>query len=134
MVGSYVNVKEMLLVAKEMERMLGELGETPFEPLKEEHEEGMHNDTMLEKQVNAFNESFINFFKGSSFVDGVSPLRTINSTMCQIYKANDHIITTCPCIGDLKPKCVECGLPQKMENCGMKCGTYFGMGHIEDKC
>jgi len=56
----------MLLAAKEMERMLGELGETPFEPLKEEQEESMHNDTMLEKQVNVFNESFINFFKWSS--------------------------------------------------------------------
>lgn len=64
----------------------------------------------------------------------VSPLRTINSTMCQICKANDHIVITCPCIGDLKPKCVKCGLPQKMENCGMKCGYYFGMGHIKDKC
>jgi len=111
MVRTYANVKEMLLVAKEMERMLGELGETPFEPLKEEQEESMHNDTMLEKQVNAFNESFINFFKGSSFVVVVSPLRTINFTMCQICKASDHIVITCPCIGDLKPKCVKCGLP-----------------------
>lgn len=77
-----MNAKEMLLVAKEVERVLGELRETPFEPLKEEQEEGMHNDTMLEKDVNAFNESFINFFKGSSSVVGISPLKAITSTMC----------------------------------------------------
>ncbi len=44
MVRIYANVKEMLLIAKKVENVLGELGETPFEPLKEEHEEGMHND------------------------------------------------------------------------------------------
>ncbi len=112
-----------------MESVLGQLGETPFEPLKEEQEESMHNDTMLEKHVHAFNESFINFFKGPSFVIGISPLRTINFTMChQICKASDHIVTTYPCIGDLKPKCVKCGLPQKMENCGVKCEHYLVWG------
>jgi hypothetical protein len=36
MVKTYANVEEMLSVAKKMERVLGELGETPFEPFKEE--------------------------------------------------------------------------------------------------
>jgi hypothetical protein len=54
--------------------------------------------------------------------------------MCQICKASDHIATTCPHIRDLKPKCVKCGLPHKMDDCGVKCGYYFGMGHTEDKC
>jgi len=36
MVKTYVNVEEMLLVAKEVERVYGEFGETPFEPLMEE--------------------------------------------------------------------------------------------------
>jgi hypothetical protein len=89
---------------------------------------------MLEKQVNVFNESFINFFKGSSFVARISPLGVDNSTMCQICKANDHITTTCPCIGDLKPKCVKCSLPHKMKNYGIKCGYCARMGHIEDIC
>ncbi len=35
MVRTYANVKEMLLIAKEMERVLGELGDIPFEQLKE---------------------------------------------------------------------------------------------------
>jgi hypothetical protein len=41
MVRSYANI-EKILVAKEVERILGELGETPFEPFKEEQEEGMN--------------------------------------------------------------------------------------------
>jgi hypothetical protein len=59
MVRTYANVEEILATAKDVERVIGELGETPFEPPKEEQEEGMHNDTLLEKQVSALNESFI---------------------------------------------------------------------------
>jgi hypothetical protein len=44
------NVEEMLVVAKEVERVLGELGETLFEPLKEEHEEGMTINVALGKK------------------------------------------------------------------------------------
>jgi hypothetical protein len=36
MVRSYANIEEMLAIVKEVEKVLGELGETPFEPLKEE--------------------------------------------------------------------------------------------------
>jgi hypothetical protein len=36
MVRTYANVEEILATAKDVERVLGELGETPFEPLKEE--------------------------------------------------------------------------------------------------
>ncbi len=36
MVKTFANVEEILSIAKEVEKMLGELGEIPFEPLKEE--------------------------------------------------------------------------------------------------
>jgi hypothetical protein len=42
--------------------------------------------------------------------------------VCQICRANCHIGTTCPRIGDLKPKCAKCGLLHKTKNCGIKCG------------
>jgi hypothetical protein len=54
----------MVGAATELERVLGELGETVFEPLKEEQEEGA-TETMMEKQFNAFNETLVNFMKGS---------------------------------------------------------------------
>jgi hypothetical protein len=40
-VKTYANIEEMVDAATELERVLGELGETPFEPLKEEQEEGV---------------------------------------------------------------------------------------------
>ncbi len=52
-----------MATAVEVERVLGELGETSLEPLKEEQEEGIE-ETIMEKQVNALNETLVNFFKG----------------------------------------------------------------------
>ncbi len=43
--------------------MLTKLGKTHVEPLKEEHEEGMAIDTMMEKQLNVLNESIIYILK-----------------------------------------------------------------------
>jgi hypothetical protein len=110
MVRTYANVEAILATAKDVERVLGDLGETPFELFKEEQEEGMHDDTLLEKQVFTLNESFINFFKGTSFVDGTIPIGVSSSTMCQICKASDQITITCLRIRDLKPKCDRCSL------------------------
>jgi len=47
-VRTFADVKELVGAATELERILGELGETPFEPLKEEQEEGVE-ETMMEK-------------------------------------------------------------------------------------
>jgi hypothetical protein len=134
MVRSYANIEEILVAAKEVERVLGELGETPFEPLKEEQEEGMNTQTNLEKQIIVLNESFINFFKGTSSSAGNPFSRASSSSVCQICKSSDHIATMCLHVGNLKPKCDKCGLPHKTKNCGVKCGYCYGMGHIEDKC
>jgi hypothetical protein len=82
MVRTYANVEEIFVVAKDVERVLGELGETPFEPLKEKQKEGMHNDMLLEKQVFSLNESFINLFKGMSSIAKTIPSKAKNSTMC----------------------------------------------------
>jgi len=61
-VRTFANIEELVGAATELERVLGELGETPYKPLKEEHEEGVV-ETMMEKQVNALNNTFINFLK-----------------------------------------------------------------------
>jgi len=135
MVRTYANVEEIIVATKDVERVIGELGETPFELLKEEQEEVMHDDTLLKKQVFALNESFINFFKGISFVDGTIPPRVSNSIVCQIYKASDQITITCLHIRDLKPKCARCDLStHKIENHRVKCGYCSSMGHAKDRC
>jgi hypothetical protein len=118
--------------ATELKQMLGELGETPFEPLKEEQEEGVA-ETLMEHQIAALNNTLINFFKG-----GVpNSVPSSSSTLlkeCQIYKGRDHIATTCPRLNEPRPKCAKCGMPHRTENCGVKCSFYSGLGHSEDRC
>jgi hypothetical protein len=60
MVRVFANIEELVATAIEVERVLGELGETPFKPLKEEREEGTKDNT-VEKQVAALNNTLINF-------------------------------------------------------------------------
>jgi hypothetical protein len=38
-VRTYIDIKEMVIVAIEIERVLGDLGETPYDPFKEEKDE-----------------------------------------------------------------------------------------------
>jgi hypothetical protein len=38
-VGTYTDIEEMVIAAIEIERVLGDLGETPYDPLREEKDE-----------------------------------------------------------------------------------------------
>jgi len=131
-VRTFTDIEELVSAATELERVLGELGETPFEPLKEEQEEGV-TETMMEKQVTTLNNTLINFLKGN-----VSNLVTTStSTMfggCQICKGGDHIAITCPRLNEPWPKCAKCGMFHKIENCGIKCSFCSGLGHLEERC
>ncbi len=129
---TYANIEEVVDAATELERVLGELSETPFQPLKEEQEEGIAETTM-EKQVNAFNDSLINFMKGNVSRPTTSSSSTL-FTRCQICKEGDHTATACPRRNEPRPKCAKCGMPHRMENCGVKCSFCTGLGHSEDKC
>jgi hypothetical protein len=60
----FADIEEMVGAATELKRVLGELGETPFEPMKEEQDEEV-TETRMEKQVNALNDTLINFLKGN---------------------------------------------------------------------
>jgi hypothetical protein len=115
-----------------LERVLGELRETPYELLKKEQEEGASK-TMMEKQVIALNNTLINFFKGIVH----NPKASSSSTMfggCQIYKGGDHLATTYPRLNEPRPKCAKCGMPHRIENCGIKCTFCASLNHYENKC
>ncbi len=131
-VRTYADIEEMVGAATELKRVLGELGETPFEPLKEEQEEGVAETTM-EKQVNVFNDTLINFMKGNVSKPAASSFSSM-STVCQICKGGDHIAIACPRRNEPRPKCTKCGMPHRTKNCGVKCSFYSGLGHSEDKC
>ncbi len=48
MVRTFTYIEELVGVVIELEKVLGELGKTPYEPLREEQEEGVSK-TMMEK-------------------------------------------------------------------------------------
>jgi len=117
-VRTFADIEELVGAAIELERVLGELGEIPYEPLKEEQEEGVA-ETMMEKQVNALHNTLINFLKGNVS----KPVTSSSSSMsagCQICKGGDHIATACPRLNEPRPKCAKCGMPHRTKNCGMK--------------
>ncbi len=131
-VRTFANIEELVGAAYELERVLGELGETPFELLKEELEEGAAEASMGH-QVAALNDTLINFFKGG--VPNSVPLSS--STLhreCQICKGKDHIATTYPRFYEPRPKCAKCGMPHRIDNCDVKCSFCSGLGHLEDRC
>jgi len=128
----FADIEELVAVGIEVERVLGELGETPFELFKEEREEGTENNTM-EKHVAALNNTLINFFKGI----GPAPASASSSNVlgvCQICQAGDHKATTYPRLNEAWPKCAKCNMPHRMENCGIKCTFCTSLGHSEDRC
>jgi predicted aspartyl protease len=131
-VRTFTDIEKLMGAATELDRVLGELGETPFEPLKEEQEEGV-SETMMEKHVTALNNTLINFFKGNV----PNPDASSSSTMfggCQICKGGDHLATACPRLNEPRPKCAKCGMSHRIENCGIKCSFCSGLGHSEDRC
>ncbi len=87
MVRVFADIEDMVGAAIEVERVLGELGETPFEPLKEEQEEGVTEMTM-EHQVANLNNTLINFFKGG-VPDSIPTFSSGQSKECQICKGRD---------------------------------------------
>jgi len=62
-VRTFASIKELVGATTEVERVLGEFGETPYESLLEEQEEEM-SESNVEKQVAALNNTLINFIQG----------------------------------------------------------------------
>jgi len=131
-VRTFADVEELVAAATELERVLGELGETPFKPLKEEQEEGIE-ETMMEKQMTALNNTLVNFFK-RSMPNSIASSSSIMSGGCQLCNGRDHIAIACPKLNEAQPKCAKYNMPHRTENCGIKCSFYAGLGHSEDRC
>jgi hypothetical protein len=126
----FADIEELVGAAIEVERVLGELGETPYEPLREEQEEEA-SESNVEQHVATLNNTLINFFKGSVH-DPVSLASSNVFGGCQICKGSDHKATTCPRLNEARPKCAKCNMPHRTENCGIKCTFCAGLGHSED--
>jgi len=131
-VRTFTDIEELVGAATELEKVLGEIGETPFKPLKEEQEEGVE-ETLMEKQVITLNNTLVNFFK-RNVPNSVASSSSMMSSGCQICKGGDHIATTCPRLNEPRPKCAKCGMSHRTENCGIKCFFCARLGHSEDRC
>jgi hypothetical protein len=131
-VRTFANIKELVGAPTEVERVLGELGKTPYEPLRKEQKEETSKSN-VEKQVTALNNTLINFFKGNSHDPASSSFSTAFGG-CQLCKGGDHMATACPRLNEARPKCAKCSMPHRIENCGIKCTYCAGLGHSEDKC
>jgi len=129
MVRTFTNIEKLVGAITKLERVLGELGKTPYELLKEEQEKGV-SETMMEKHVTTLNNTLINFFKGNvPNLDAPS-----SSTMFggyQIYKGGNHLATTYPKLNEPRSKCAKCGVFHRTKNCGINCFFMFRVRSFE---
>jgi hypothetical protein len=130
-VRTFTDIEELVGAATEPERVLGEIGETPFKPLKEEQEEGVE-ETLMEKQV-TLNNTLVNFLK-KNVPNSVTSSSSTMFSGCHICKGGDHIAIACPRLNEPRLKCAKCGMFHRTENCGVKCSFCARLGHSEDRC
>ncbi len=129
-VQTFADIEGLVRTAIEVERVLAELGETPYEPLREEQDKET-SESNTEKQVNALNNALINFFKENA----INPASSSCSTMfegCQICR-RDHVDTTCPRLNEARLKYAKCNMPHRIGNSGSKHTFCAELGHSKDK-
>ncbi len=129
---TFIDIEELVGAATEVKKVLGELGETPYESLLEEQEEEVPENN-VKKQVAALNNTIICLFKGNSH-DPKSSSSSAVFGACQLCKGGDHMAIACPRLNEARPKCAKCNMPHRTENCGIKCTFCAGLGHSEDRC
>jgi hypothetical protein len=99
-VKTYIDIEEMVIVTTEIERVLGGLGETPYDPLKEEKDENAIGKSSTDKQLLMLNETLIHFFRGFGSRNGANASSFGSTSRCQLCQADDH--TTVPIESTMK--------------------------------
>ncbi len=121
-----------MIATIKIERVLGDLGETPYDPLREEKDEDVTGKSFIDKQLLMLNETLIQFFRESGNRNRASAHSSGNISRCQLCQANDHIIVAYPKHNDMWPKCGKCCGGHRVENCGIRCSFCNGLGHSKD--
>jgi hypothetical protein len=95
MIRTYTDIEEVVVASVKIGQILGELGETPYEPMKEEQDEIISRKSTTNHQLQVLNETFINFFgKG---IDGKArPSTTFSTTnnCCQLCDSKEHMASS----------------------------------------
>jgi hypothetical protein len=113
----------VVVVVVKIKHVLGELGETPYEPMKEEHDETTSGESTIDRQLHVLSETLIHFF-GKGTDSKVGPSTTFfvnNNNYCQLCRSKEHTSLTCPKLVNTKPKCAKCESGHKTDNCGLQC-------------
>jgi hypothetical protein len=58
-VRTYTNIEEMVIATIEIKRVVGDLGETPYDPLVEEKDEDVIGESSINKQLSLLNDTFL---------------------------------------------------------------------------
>jgi len=108
-VRTYTNIEEVVTAIVEIERVLGELGEIPYKPMKEEQEETMFGESITDHQLHVLNDTLINFFrKGIHGKAGPnSSISVSTNNHCQLCRLGEHTALACPKLADTRPKCAK---------------------------
>ncbi len=116
----------MVADAVEIERVLGELGETPYASMKEKQDETMFGKSTTDRQLHVLNETLINFFgKGSDGKARPSSTFSVNTNNgCQLCRSKEHTTSAC-----LKLANTRCRNPTLRESMRMKLTlSKWGLG------
>jgi len=132
-VRTYIDIKEMVIIATKIKKVLGDLGETPYDPFREEKDEDAIGDSFTNKQLLVLNETLIHFFRGFGNRNGASASSYGNTSRCQLCQDDDYFTVACPKHNDMWPKCDKCGGRHKAENCGISYSFCNGLVHSEDR-
>ncbi len=79
-VRTYTDIEEMVVVVVEIEHILGGLGATPYEPMKEEHDETTFRESTIDCQFNVLNETLI-ISLGRGLMARLDPVQLVLSTL-----------------------------------------------------
>jgi hypothetical protein len=71
-VNTYTNIEEMVIAATEIERVLGDLRETLYDPLREEKDEDVTGESSIDKHLSMLIETLIHFLREFGSRNGVS--------------------------------------------------------------
>jgi hypothetical protein len=107
-IRTYVDMDELLVIATKVEKVLGEIKETPFEPLKDERdEETSTKESSIERQIHVLNETLMKFFKRFIGKEIIPFGDQGNSSVCRLCNMVGHGASTCSKLSD-RPKCGKC--------------------------
>ncbi len=94
-----------MIPTTKIEKVLRDLGEAPYDPLKEEKDQDVIGESSTYKQLSVLNETLIHFFRESGSRNGTSGSSFGSASRCQLCQVENHTTVAYPKHNDMWPKC-----------------------------